>query len=407
MKGTLNGKNPDNSLCAKDMSMSPLILPKDKSLVKKSSKYSINDIAVFKKDEKLIAHRVVFISPSDNFLITKGDNNLQSDGKITIDQILGKVEVIKRGKEKIRLSHFYLTQSSVYLRELQLVEKALVRHRLDHIILKGLPLHLFFENRPPKRLYFDVDILVKKSDFVKTKQLLKELGFQEMRSTLFGKKISKATQISFSKPAKDYFVVIDLHKEPAIGLTKATKANELLRISALTNYLFRHKRTIKIDKNAYQILNNEALIIYLLVHFFHHNFKGAHRMTFIDSLIRNNKINWNEVKKTINSLYLKGIVYPGLLFLQKYYETPFPERFVKAIEPGLFTIILSKTILFASSPFDSSGREIEGVKRFIYLLFFSSAKFMKKLKILLSKETFAYFFLTTSSLFSRIFRNSS
>ncbi len=407
MKKNLSKNGLRDALSTKDTSMSPLILPKDKPIINKNSKYRINDIVVFKKDEKLIAHRVIHILPNNNFLITKGDNNLRSDGKISKNQILGKVGAIQRGKENIKLSHFYLAQSSAYLGELESVVKALARHNLNHIILKGLPLHLFFENHPPKRLYFDVDILVKENDFTKTKQLLKKLGFQEIKSTLFGKNISSATQVSFSKPAKDFFVVIDLHKEPAIGLTKVTKANKLLPISTLTDYLFKHKREIKINNNPYQILNNEALVIYLLIHFFHHNFKGVHRMIFVDSLIRNNKIDWEKVEKAVDFLCLENIVYPGLLFLQKYYQTPLPKQFLEAGKPSLIAKLFSKIIVLKTSPFNSSEREIEGANRFIYLLFFSSANLLKKLRVVFSKETLAYFLLTISSLFSRIFRNSS
>ena len=213
--------------------------------------------------------------------------------------------------------------------------------------------------------------------------------------------------MSFSKPAKDFFVVIDLHKEPAIGLTKVTEANKLLPISALTNYLFQHKRIIKINSVSYQILDNEALVVYLLIHFFHHNFKGAHRMTFIDNLIRNNKINWKEAEKIIDSLRLRGFIYPCILLLQKYHQTPFPKRFLEANKPGFVAEGFSKIVVLKTFPFDSSGREIEGAKRFIYLLFFSSNSLLTKFRVIFSKETLAYFFLTISSLFSRILKNSS
>ncbi len=92
-------------------SMMPLILPGDKTVVKKAAKYKVNDIVVFNKSGRLIAHRVIYIPPSGKYFITKGDNKLKADGKIKKSQILGKVEVIKRNGQMIRLSHFYLSQS--------------------------------------------------------------------------------------------------------------------------------------------------------------------------------------------------------------------------------------------------------------------------------------------------------
>lgn len=63
----------------------------------KINKIQIDDIVLVEKENKLLTHRVIY--KTYKFLITKGDGNLSSDGKIFSNQLIGKVYKVKRNGE--------------------------------------------------------------------------------------------------------------------------------------------------------------------------------------------------------------------------------------------------------------------------------------------------------------------
>ena len=380
-------------------SMMPLILPGDKPVVKKAAKYKVNDIVVFNKSGRLIAHRIIYILPLGKYFITKGDNKLKADGKIKKSQILGRVEVIKRNGQMIRLSHFYLSQSSVYLEQLKKINKAFIKNKVPYIILKGLPLHIHFNHAPPQRIYFDADLLIKRRDLKKTTKILNKLGYKKVPPILFGKKIKSPLQISFIKRDKPFHTTIDLHLEPSIGFVKLGKLNQLLPpIKPFQKHLFNNINLISINKTELPILETETLIISLLLHLFHHNFQGTHRIHFINSLIINQKIDWSIIAKITYKFKLENLVYPGLLTLKRYYQTPIP---YKDISPTFGQKFISCTIIRLISSFSSARKTQEGIKRFVFLVLLSPAPLLQKARILGDRDTRVYFLTTIRSFFSR------
>ena len=76
-------------------SMMPTLDPTEVSalFVTNSSEYKVGDIVVFKYERSLVGvsvHRI--IGKRGDVIITKGDNNLKSDGAINMSNIIGKIE---------------------------------------------------------------------------------------------------------------------------------------------------------------------------------------------------------------------------------------------------------------------------------------------------------------------------
>ncbi len=381
-----------------DLSMVPLILPEDKVLIIKSNKFFVDDIIAFEQEGKLIAHRLIYLSKDGAYLINKGDNNHKADQKISKNKILGKIETIKRGEKEINLSHVYLSQSINYLNELNQLDKHFMKEKIPYIVLKGLPLHIFINNLPPKRIYYDIDILIKSSDFQRTAITLKKLGFRKVTSKLFGKAVKKPTQFTFIKSIKPFPVIIDLHLEVAVGFTKIPPLNQLLPESKkLTTLFFKNIKKVKINSHFYPILSESELLFFLFLHLFHHNFREAHRYQIINDLIKNKKINWDKVALYIKKHNFEGLTYPALIFLKKYYRTPVPQSLVKKIEPDIALKIIAKIVAFIIYPFNSLAKNLERVERFFLVFLLSPVKPKKKLRIVVRGETLNYAFLIIKS----------
>ena len=151
------------SLNPEGLSMFPLFHPNEILYYQKTSfnQIKVNDILLIKKNEQLITHRVIY--KSKKYLITKGDNNFFSDGKIYPQQIISQVYAFKRQGKIFPLNTFYLLQSSYYLKEIIKVKSLFEKEKIDFVFLKGLPLHLYFKGFYPKRIYADCDILIDKN----------------------------------------------------------------------------------------------------------------------------------------------------------------------------------------------------------------------------------------------------
>jgi len=377
-------------LKSQGQSMLPILQPNDTVYFKKIPfpKIKINDLIVFKKKNQLITHRVIY--KTKKYLITKGDNNPNSDGKIYPKQILGKVYQIKRNGQIFKPETLYLIQSTHYFSEIVKIKNEFDKENINYVFLKGLPLHLYFEGSHPQRLYADCDVLVDKKDFEKAEKILFSFGYQKADTSLssFQEKLQdKKVENAYWKMINGFSVVFDLHLEVVFMMTQIGKLEPLYPqklIDKLTENFLKTKRKIKINNEEFLILNTCFLILYLSLHLFHHNFTGAFRYDFLDKVIRKNKLSinkWKDIALIINKYQLQNFIYPVFSLLKKYYQTLFPPFFLKTIKPTSF-INFTNFINFKNlNIFNDEPRLKAGTRRFVYLFLLSPSPFWKKLLV--------------------------
>jgi len=327
-----------------------------------------NDVILVKKNHHYFTHRIIYKIKS--YLITKGDNNLLSDGKIYPSQVIAKAIKIKRQGKTINIEDLYLFQSTLYFQEVVKIKKALEKENVDFVFLKGLPLHLFFESSHPKRIYADCDVLVDKKDFDKAEKILLTFGYKKVRNDLSptqGKLKNKEIEASFLKIINGIPVVFDIHIEPVFLMIQLGSLDALYPqklIDQLTSEFIKTKQQIIINHERFSILNTKYLILYLALHFFHHNFRGAFRLDFLDTVIRKShlkKQDWIDIKTTINDYYLENYIGPVFFLLKKYYSTSVPD-FI-----NFKSFINYKNL----NIFDDESRLEAGVNRFKNIFFLS------------------------------------
>jgi signal peptidase I len=376
-------------------SMLPILRPNDVVYFKKTPflKIKVNDLIIFKKKNQLITHRVIY--KTKKYLITKGDSNLNSDGKIYPKQILGKVYQIKRNGKIFKPETLYLIQSTYYFSEIIKIKKEFDKENINYVFLKGLPLHLYFEGTNPQRLYADCDVLIDKKDFQKAEKILFSFGYQKADTSLssFQKKLQdKKVENAYFKTINGFVVVFDLHLEVVFMMTQLGKLEVLYPqklIDNLTEEFLKTKRKIKINNEKFLILNTYYLILYLSLHLFHHNFSGAFRYDFLDKVIKKSKISiksWQEVALIIKKYQLNNFVFPVFFLLKKYYKTSVPLLFIRSIQPvnPLTRKLINK--LTKINIFNDEPRIRAGIKRFLYLFIFSPSPFWKKILIIFNPQ---------------------
>ncbi|NMB84070.1 signal peptidase I [Candidatus Roizmanbacteria bacterium] len=315
----------------------------------------IDDLVLFYKKDQYFTHRVIY--KTKKYLITKGDNNLISDGKIYPDKVMARVVDIKRNGQIFNVENLYLIQSSFYMAELSDLCEKLTDRGIEYAIIKGLPLHLYYEKHHPRRIYADCDFLIRKSQFSDFDRLLKDKGFVMVDGGLLLPVFERIKQakddLIYTKKHGRFDIVLDVHFEPEftntrIGNIEAFYPGELLK--SLSQKFLSSKKKITINDNDFFILDDDVLIIYLLLHLFNHGFKGTYRINFIDRVIRKNRLGkngWLKVLAFIEEYRLNNFVGPGFALLKKYYQTPIPDFFLKKLStpPGLLKTV-SKTNIY-------------------------------------------------------------
>jgi len=397
-------------------SMRPLFFDGDIVYLKriKFPQLKVNDIVCVKKNDDNFTHRVIYKSRS--YLITKGDNNKKSDGKIYSRQIIGRVYQAKRNNQIFRPEELYLMQSTLYFLEIVKIKKILEKEGIDFVFLKGLPLHFYFEKNHPQRIYLDCDILVAKKNFEKTVCVLRSFGYKKIDTSLSKtqKKLKdKEIEASFYKVISGFPVVFDVHLEAAFLMTQLGRLEALYQqklVNQLTDVFLKEKKYIRVKNEKFPILSADNLIIYLALHFFHHNFKGAFRLEFLNRVInhhlsKNRGNTESRISQKIVHYRLQNFIYPTLILLNRYYHSPAVKKLLTLLKKKV-TRFNKKNVLKVNI-FDEETRLTAGITRFTNLFLLSPNSFLRKMTIFLNPQVLYLLFWVIAAKLrskSRLFR---
>ncbi len=385
-------------------SMLPLFHDGDVLTLHKTSfkNIAVDDFVTFKKKNRYVTHRVIYKSPAildsrlrgndrrngrNPFIITKGDNNLQPDAKVFPHQIVGIVKRIKRDTVEFDPYTINLIQSTAYFGELVAITSLFAQNDVRYLILKGLPLHLFYEKTHPKRIYADCDILIHPKSVRKAESVLRKAGYKRQESAFSKthKKLKdKKTEETFYKQTKNYIIMLDIHYEPVFLMNQVGTMNNLFSQKVLTQMredFFHHVRTITIQGSSFPILSPDYLILYLGLHLFHHNFKGYYRYELMKNILKKEKIKWKQFHDLCQKYTVGLFIYPVFFHLRKDYNCAIPNSFLTDLEPK--TVIQERLIatLLKESIFEDEYRIQSGIQRFTLILMLSTNNWFKKMLV--------------------------
>ncbi len=300
----------------------------------------INDILCVRKNQATFTHRVIY--KKDNYLILKGDTNLVSDGKIYEKNVIGKVAGVIRNGNNLDPEDLYLIQSSIYLKEIIEVKKTFEKKKINYVFLKGLPLHLYYTGTHPRRLYADCDILIDKKMHDKASSLLNKLGFTKInKGNQFIKSPVEKQEISFVKYVSGFRVELDIHLEIVFMSSGYGHLNYFYPtqlVNTFTKEILKHKRIISVKKQRFPILDSSYLLVYLMLHLFHHKFRSSWRFEIIDKVLGKEKIDFKKASEIVDKYHYKNFIYPGIILYCKYFDNKFPDWFMKKIKPDEKTL---------------------------------------------------------------------
>ncbi len=357
-------------------------------------KISINDVITFKKGTKLITHRVLYKTPK--YLITKGDNNVESDGKVYPQQILGKVKKVKRDNEEFDLEQLYLLQSTLYFQEIIKIKKLFEKENIKFVFLKGLPLHLYYEKSHPRRLYADCDILIDKKDESKVKDILLRKKYTTSDNSLsktHSRLKDKTTQTSYYRYLQKYPVVFDIHTEAIFTITQLGSLDQLYSqktIAAINERFLQNISHISIYGEKFPFLTPEYLILFLCHHLFRDNFRGSHKYDLLRTVIihhtKKNQLQWDHFIALTDSAQLTNIVLPCFVLMNRYYPDTIPSEVMRKLRVSKRVKRFIETEILETPLFDSQGRIQAGINRFKNQFILSPYPLTKRLLVFIQPK---------------------
>ena len=250
--------------------MAPIIESGDSVYVERKKKFELNifDIVLIRRNNSYIPVRYIY--KLDNNFILKGDT-LNEVYELSTEDILGKISLIKKKNLYLKIEDMYAFQSRLYFKSVREIYKECKKR--NSIFLKGFILNLYYEKKVPKRVYADCDILVVPREFSDIQKYFLQQSYVPDNSSL--RVSTTLPEISFVKKLDNFPIIFDLHQEPVFLMTQFDVAHTLYSrelLDQMTEEFINSKRSININSLECDILAPHHLIVYLALHFFHHNY---------------------------------------------------------------------------------------------------------------------------------------
>lgn len=377
--------------------MLPLLFTGDIIEYRKTSlsKVSINDIVLTYKRGVFMTHRVIY--KTNRYVITRGDNNRKADEKIFAHNIMGKVSRFKRKGTWHTIEEQYIAQSLYYLKEVQRISRHLHTQNIPHVFIKGVMTSLKHYGKLPQRIYADCDLLIHREDFLKVRSIFQKEGYvfieNQQSLVLRSKDAIPKFEGDFYKKVDMTPVYFDVHLEPVFLMTKVSGMDLLYKDSLrkeLGTHLIRNKDWIHFEKGEkYPICSITDQILYLALHFFHHNNTDITRLYFIHELVRINrkKIKWDELINTVKRFSLEAYIYPAFLLMGRYFRTPLPRSIWKRLTIQSYKKKVIEFSIRNSDIFSEDTRLRAGVLRFTLIFLLSPEPIWKKILLFIHPDT--------------------
>ncbi|MCR4263886.1 MAG: nucleotidyltransferase family protein [Candidatus Roizmanbacteria bacterium] len=359
------------------------------------NKIKRNDIVVTERNHKTTIHRVVYTT--NRYIITKGDTSVKSDSRVYPHHIRGTVTEINRNGISFHPDLLYSMQSTLYLQAINKLVDNFRAHHIQYVLLKGLIVHLKYVRHLPRRLYNDYDVLIKFKDRKRVHSVLTKLGYKqrEQNSHFLSALIDKPIETSYIKEGPVFPIVVDIHLEPVFTMTQIGRIDELYPqkyIDSLNAEMFDSAVKTKTDGFAYTLLRQDYLILYLALHFFHHNFRGIHRLELLYAVVK--KIPpgkrtevWTSMAEQIIRFKLNNYIYGAFFALRKYFSFSPPAFFLNMTQPSETVKKNIRYMFHSNLVFEGYDNVNEEIELFRNLFHFSYRPLIIKLLVFLRPAT--------------------
>jgi len=297
-----------------------------------------------------------------------------------------------RNTTKVEKRTVQLVQSVLYLQEINKIKRLFEQNNIDFVFLKGLPLHLYYENEFPRRIYADCDLLIQEKDYNLVSDLLSQQDYIQCTHELYPLQSyfrrSNPLEVSFSKKIGGVKIEFDIHTSivfsiPTLGYTDKLYPTKLLK--DFTQKCLKTKRAVNINNFLFPIISPSLLIVYLSLHLFNHLFTGPYRFKLLKKIMEyefhKNHVDWPTIQRIIREYSLENYIYPVFLIAKREYSIAIPDYIITSLEPTSFLAKKRVKTILSRPRGTYSNRKHIGIERFINLFLLSPVSWYRRLTI--------------------------
>ena len=220
-----------------------------------------------------------------------------------------------------RLKQHYLENSArntVLTAELCRLITLFSNSGIDAIPYKGPVLGLFAYDNLALRRFVDLDVIVKKSDVLKARELLLAEGYTPSKSlSLSQQELLLRTQHNMQFSRDNHRLIVELHWEVA---------PHLFASSVNPEKLWRDLVTIDVNGTELKTLSADDLLFSLCVHGSRHLWERLNWICDVAELITRHSFNWTALLKRAADADSERMFLLGLYLAVKLLDAPLPEE---------------------------------------------------------------------------------
>ena len=195
---------------------------------------------------------------------------------------------------------------------------------IEAIPYKGPVLSLFAYGDLGLRRFVDLDVIVKKSDVLKAREILLAEGYMPAKSlSLSQQELLLRTQHNMQFSRDNRQLIIELHWEVAPHLFASSVSAE---------ELWQHLITIDINGTPVKALSADDLLFSLCVHGSRHLWERLSWICDVAELIRRHSFNWTTLLKRATTADNERMFLLGLHLAHELLEAPLPETVQRRCE---------------------------------------------------------------------------
>ena len=193
----------------------------------------------------------------------------------------------------------------------------------------------------------------------------------------------------FIKKKGVFPVVLDIHLEPVFLMNQLSGLDCLypqLYLDKLSSDFLKKKQDAVINNSMFRLLSSSHQIIYLALHFFHHNFRGFHRLQLLRDSVQHYSGPWEKPAEMIKKYKLDNFVYPAFAAVKRFYPGTLTGKYLTAITPSAAVLDKTKAILKDIELSSEESQLKEGIERFMNIFLFSPQPNLKKISVFLNPQ---------------------
>ena len=236
------------------------------------------------------------------------------------------------------------------LNELVTLSDKLTNLKINVLYFKGILDHLRLTGKFPPRPKFDIDLLVKKSDFKTLAKLFLADGYtlflEDITKPLLVETAIKYPQVTFLKTIGKNKIIFDVHLLVFNPTGRFVNLLPRKLVKKITVGLFRRRQQVALLGRKFDMLDiNDLLLVSCLNFFFHHRCQGKSRLNDITSIISSTRLNWPAVIVRCRRWRLAPCLFIVLRMVSKFTSAVVPRIVFDKLNSGWIVINLANILI--------------------------------------------------------------